>query len=123
MQVVKKNHLALIVFAVWSLVMVGCGSSTGSKMDNLNGTWQNPSNQKKVLINLASEQKTIIIDEKPLPVTIKSEEGDRYVLNVSDTASGAMELTLVRVWDDTGKAFTLKLEREGKSEILERVKG
>jgi hypothetical protein len=124
MRVVKRSSLGLSLIAVLFLVVAGCGASGGAKTDNLNGTWQNPVNQKKVVINLASEKKTIVDDDKALPVTIKpTEAADRYLLSVSDSANGNKDWYLSRIWDDTGKSFTLKVEREGRTEVLERVKG
>jgi hypothetical protein len=123
MQAVKPNHMSLPAIAVVILIVVGCGASGGSDMANLNGIWQDPSNQQKIVINLDGEKKTIIIEDKTLPLTIKPAEADRFIFRVSDTASGEKDWKISRVWDDNGKSFTLKFEHDGQTENLERVKG
>ena len=85
MHAVKLNHLGLTAIAVVILVVVGCGASGGHDITNLNGTWQNPSNQEKVVINVTGEKKTISIADKTLPLTIKPAEADRFIFHVSET--------------------------------------
>jgi hypothetical protein len=124
MHTAKLNHLGLTAIAVMILAVVGCGASAGGHdIANLGGTWQNPSNQEKVVINVAGEKKTISIADKTLPLTVKPAEADRFVFHVSDTGSGEKDWNVFRVWDDTGKSFTLKLEHDGQTDNLERVKG
>jgi hypothetical protein len=123
MHTVKWNHIgiAALVAMVWAVV--GCAGSADSEVTNLNGVWQNPSNQQKVVINFAGEKNTISVGEKTLAVTLKPFEVDSYMLKVSDAASGEKNWKIFRIWDDTGKNFTLKFEHDGRTENLERVKG
>jgi hypothetical protein len=124
MHAAKLNHLGLTAIAIMMLVVVGCGASAGGHdIANLGGTWQNPSNQQRVVINVASEKKTITIDDKTMPLTVKPAEADRFIFRVSDAGSGEKDWKAFRVWDDTGNSFTLELDHDGKKEKLERVKG
>jgi|WetSurMetagenome_2_1015567.scaffolds.fasta_scaffold864328_1 hypothetical protein len=124
MHAAKLNHLGLTAIAMMILVVVGCGASAGGHdIANLGGTWQNMSNQEKVVINVASETKTISIADKTLPLTVKPAEADRFIFRVSDAATGEKDWRVFRVWDDTGKSFSLEIDHDGKKENLERVKG
>jgi hypothetical protein len=124
MQAVKLNHLGLTTIAVMIWVVVGCGASAGGHdIANLDGTWQNVSNQQKVVINVTGEKKTITIADKTLPLTVKPAQADRFIFQVSDNGSGEKEWKVFRVWDDTGKSFTLEIDHDGKKEKLERAKG
>jgi hypothetical protein len=124
MHTVKLSHLGLAAFAVMILAVMGCGASEGGHdTANLDGTWQNPSNQEKVVIHVTGDNKTISISDKTLPFTIKPAEADRFIFQVSDTGSAKKDWMVSRVWDDTGKSFTLKFEHDGQTENLERVKG
>lgn len=124
MHTAKLNHLGLTAIAVMILAVVGCGATAGGHdFLNLGGTWQNLSNQEKVVINVTGEKKTISISDKTLPLTIKPAEADRFIFRVSDAASGEKDWKIFRVWDDTGKSFTLKFEHDGQTDNLERVVG
>ena len=124
MHAAKLNHLGLTAIAVMILAVVGCGATAGGHdISNLGGTWQNLSNQEKVVINVTGEKKTISISDKTLPLTIKPAEADRFIFRVSDAASGEKDWKIFRVWDDTGKSFTLKFEHDGQTDNLERVVG
>ncbi len=124
MHAAKLNHLGLTAIAVMILAVVGCGATAGGHdISNLGGTWQNLSNQEKVVINVTGEKKTISISDKTLPLTIKPAEADRFIFRVSDAASGEKDWKIFRVWDDTGKSFTLKFEHDGQTDNLERVMG
>jgi len=124
MHTAKLNHLGLTAIAVMILAVVGCGATAGGHdFSNLGGTWQNLSNQEKVVINVTGEKKTISISDKTLPLTIKPAEADRFIFRVSDAASGEKDWKIFRVWDDTGKSFTLKFEHDGQTDNLERVVG
>jgi hypothetical protein len=123
MHAAKLNHLGLTAIAVMILAVVGCGASAGGHdIANLGGTWQNLSNQEKVVINVAGEKKTISIADKTLPLTVKPVEADRFIFHVSDAASGDKDWKIYRVWDDTGNSFTLKFEHDGQTDNLERAK-
>jgi len=98
MHTAKLNHLGLTAIAVMILAVVGCGATAGGHdFSNLGGTWQNLSNQEKVLINLTGEKKTISISDKTLPLTIKPAEADRFIFRVSDAASGEKDWKIFRV--------------------------
>ena len=121
----RRNLNYFGVLAIISLVfgIIGCGDSGKSDVANFSGAWQNPSNHQKVVLNFNGDSKTIAIDGKTLPVTIKKSEADRYSLSVSDPASGAKEWKLFRIWDDNGSTFTLRFEHDGKTEELNRATG
>ena len=121
----RRNLNYFGVLAIISLVfgIIGCGDSGKSDVANFNGAWQNPSNQQKIVINFNGDSKTIAIDGKTLPVTVKKTEADRYSLSVSDPAVGQKEWKISRIWDDNGSTFTLRFERDGKTEELNRATG
>jgi hypothetical protein len=117
------NYLGGLALVALVFGIIGCGDSGKSDVANFSGAWQNPANQQKIVINFNGDSKTIVIDGKTLPVTIKKTEADRYSLSVSDPAGGHKEWKLSRVWDDNGSTFTLKFEYDGKTEELNRATG
>ena len=123
MRGVKLSYFGVLVIISLIFGIIGCGDSGKSDLANFSGAWQNPSNHQKVLLNLSGDSKTIAIDGKTLPVTIKKDEADRYSLHVSDPALGEKEWKVYRIWDDNGSTFTLRLEHDGKTEDLNRVIG
>ena len=123
MRGVNRNCFGVMVILSLIFGIIGCGDSGKSDVANFNGAWQNPSNHQKVLLNLSGDRKTIAIDGKTLQVTIKKNEADRYSLYISDPAMGEKEWKIYRIWDDNGSTFTLRFERDGKTEELNRVTG
>ena len=124
MRAVKLSHVCLTAIAVMIWFVVGCGASAGGHdIANLGGTWKNQANQQKVVINVSGAKKTITISDQTLPLTVKPAEADRFIFHVSDAGSGEKEWKVFRVWDDTGKSFTLELEHDGQTDNLERVAG
>ncbi len=123
MRAVKLNHVGLLIVMALILGIMGCGDSGKSEIASLSGTWQNPKNNNKIVINSTSEKKTMVIAEKTLPVTIKPFEVDRYRVHISDAAMGEKDWKIYRIWDDIGKNFTLRFEHDGLTEELERVQG
>jgi hypothetical protein len=123
MRTVNLSHLGVLMVVGLVLGIMGCGGSTKSDVANLNGAWQDPSNHLKIVLNLSGDAKTIDIDGKTLPVTIKKNDSDRISLNVSDPAAGSKEWNIYRVWDDNGSHFTLKFEHDGRTENLNRITG
>jgi len=123
MRGVNLNYFGAMVILCLIFGIIGCGNSGKSDVANFSGAWQNPSNHQKVLLNLSGDSKTIAIDGKTLPVTIKKNEADRYSLNVSDPTLGEKEWKIFRIWDDNGSTFTLRFEHDGKTEDLNRVTG
>ena len=121
MKAVNLNAFVRLACFTLLLIFVGCGSSGDSDWANLNGTWQNPANQQKVVIKMTGDPKTIAIGDKTLPITVKKVEEDTFMVHVSDKALGDKDWKLVRVWDDNGKSFTIKLEREGAVDNLTRM--
>ena len=121
MKAVNWNAFGRLACFALILMFAGCGSSGDSDLANLNGTWQNPANQQKVIIKMSGDQKTIAIGDKTLPVTIKKVEEDTFMVHVTDTTLGEKDWKLVRVWDDNGKSFTIKLERSGTVANLTRM--
>jgi hypothetical protein len=123
MRRVNLNYLGVLAIISLVLGITGCGDSGKSDVANFSGAWQNPSNHQKIVINFNGDSKTISIDGQTLPVTVKKTEADRYSLSVSDPASGQKEWKLSRIWDDNGSTFTLRFERDGKTEDLNRATG
>jgi hypothetical protein len=124
MHTVKLNHLCLLALAAVILVIGGCGASEGGHdIANLGGTWQNPANHEKVVINVTGEKKTITIADKTLTLTVKPAEADRFIFHVAGNGSGEKDWKVYRIWDDEGKSFTLEIDHDGKKEKLERAKG
>jgi len=120
---VKMNYIGVLAIIALIFGIIGCGDSGKSDVANFSGAWQNPSNLQKVVLNLNGDSKTIAIDGKTLPITIKKNEADRYSLHVSDPVLGEKEWKIFRIWDDNGSTFTLRLERDGQAEDLNRVIG
>jgi len=120
---VKMNYFGALAIIALIFGIIGCGDSGKSDVANFSGAWQNPSNLQKVVLNLNGDSKTIAIDGKTLPITVKKNEADRYSLHVSDPVLGEKEWKIFRIWDDNGSTFTLRLERDGKAEDLNRVIG
>jgi hypothetical protein len=118
---VKLNYVGVLVIVSLVFGIIGCGGSGKSDVANLSGAWQNPSNHLKIVINFDGDSKTIALDGKTLPVTVKKTEADRYNLSVSDPAAGQKEWKLSRIWDDNGSSFTLRFEYDGKTEELNRA--
>jgi hypothetical protein len=123
MRRVNLNYFGVLVIISLVIGIIGCGDSGKSDVANFSGAWQNPSNHQKIVINFNGDNKTIVIDGKTLPVTIKKTTADRYSLSVSDPALGEKEWGLSRIWDDNGSSFTLKFEHDGKAEELNRATG
>lgn len=121
MKVVKMNAFVRLACFALIVIFVGCSTSGTSDFANLDGTWQNPLNQQKVVLKISGDQKTIVIGDKTLPVTIKKIQTDKFMVHVSDKTLGEKDWALVRVWDDNGKSFTIKLEREGVVDSFSRV--
>jgi hypothetical protein len=117
------SHFGVLVMVSLILGVVGCGDSGKSDVAKFSGAWQNPLNHQKVVLNFSGENKTIVIDGKTLPITIKQYEVDRYTVQVSDPALGEKEWKIFRIWDDNGGTFSLQFERDGKAEELDRVTG
>ena len=122
MRKAKVISLFLLIVVALTLLVSGCSDSGGNDLSNLSGTWQNPSTNQKISINLSNDKTTIILGDKTLSVTMKPLTSDSYSLRVSDASLGEKEWQLSRVWDDNGKSFTLKFEHDGKTEIFDRVK-
>lgn len=122
MRKAKVISLFLLIVVALTLLVSGCSDSGGNDLSNLSGTWQNPSTNQKISINLSNDKTTIILGDKTLSVTMKPLTSDSYSLRVSDASLGEKEWKLSRVWDDNGKSFTLKFEHDGKTEIFDRVK-
>jgi hypothetical protein len=121
----RRNLNYFGVLAIISLVfgIIGCGDSGKSDVANFSGAWQSPSNHLKIVLNFNGDSKTIAIDGKTFPVTIKKSQADRYSLSVSDPTSGEKEWKLFRIWDDNGSTFKLRFEHDGKTEELNRATG
>ncbi len=113
---VKLNYVGVLVIVSLVFGIIGCGGSGKSDVANLSGAWQNPSNHLKIVINFDGDSKTIALDGKTLPVTVKKTEADRYNLSVSDPAAGQKEWKHSRIWDDNGSSFTLRFDYDGKTE-------
>jgi hypothetical protein len=112
----------LLSVVALALLVSGCGDPGGNDLSNLSGTWQNLSTKEKLSINLSSDKTTIVVGDKTFSVTMKPLTSDSYSLRVQDASLGEKEWKLSRVWDDNGKSFTLKFERDGETETFERVK-
>lgn len=124
MRAAKLSHVCLTAIAVMIWFVVGCGASAGGHdIANLGGIWQNQSTQQKVVIDVSGAKKTITIADKTLEMTVKPAEADRFIFHISDAGPGEKDWKAFRVWDDTGKSFTLKLEHDGQTDSLERVAG
>lgn len=117
------RQFGVLIMVSLILGVVGCGDSGKSGVASFNGVWQNPSNHLKIELNLNGEKQTILVDGKTLPIQIKEYEVDRYSFLISDPASGDKEWKVFRIWDDNGSSFSMKLERDGKTEVLDRVTG
>ncbi|MFO7665031.1 MAG: hypothetical protein R6V76_00225 [Desulfobacterales bacterium] len=121
MKVVNFNVLVRLACFALILIFVGCSTSIDSDYANLDGTWQNPLNNQKVIIKISGDHKTITIGDKTLPVSIKKVDVDIFTVHVSDKTLGEKDWSLWRVWDDIGKSFTIKLEHDGTVDSLTHI--
>jgi len=121
MKVVNFNAFVRLACFALIVIFVGCSTSTNSDFANLNGTWQNPSNKLTVVLNITGDNKTITIGDKTLPITIKQVRQEKFIVHVSDKTLGEKDWSLLRVWDDNGSSFTIKLERDGTVDNLAQI--
>lgn len=122
----RRRFIALevMMMVMLGLLLAGCGGgATSDPLANLNGEWQSTQSGKKIVINLAGENKTIKIDEQEMAVTVSNVDGDTVSLDAQDSAGQKLALKLIRMWNDEGSAFTLFFfQNGGDKEDLVRAK-
>ena len=121
MKAVNLNAFVRLACFALIAIFVGCSTSGDSEFANLDGTWQNPLNQQKLVLKMSGDQKTIAIGDKTLPVTIKKVRPDTFMIHISDKTLGEKDWSLARVWDDNGKSFTIKMDHDGTVDNLTRM--
>jgi hypothetical protein len=117
-------YVNLILIVALSLTNLSCGSSSGGgdKLADISGIWQGHDCNCEIVIDLASDTKTMTIAEQKLTVSVKEIVADKLALNVSDGNGTTEDWQLIQVWDDNGSTFSLALIRNGKREKLSLVK-
>lgn len=121
MKVVSLNAFVRLTCFALIVIFMGCSTSNNSDFANLDGTWQNPLNQQKVVLKISGDHKTIAIGDKTLLVTIKKVDVDIFTIRVSDKTLGEKDWSLWRVWNDNGSSFTINLEHDGTVDSLNRI--
>ena len=120
----KVSHIVVgcILALSFSVVFASC-SGKEDMLSEMSGVWKNELNSGSVRINLAGESKTIEVEERVIPITIKNIRQDIYavIFEVKDSMGKMAEWSLREVWDDTGSEFTIEFRHDDKKEILKKA--
>ncbi|MDX2440124.1 MAG: hypothetical protein QNK40_06185 [Desulfobacterales bacterium] len=117
-----KQLIACVLVAALVLVVIGCGGKQDI-VSQMTGTWKSDKSGYPVKINLTGNDKSIEINGKTVPVTVKNVDKGEYQVTVAATslAGKTSEWSLIQVWDDNGSNFTIKFEHDGMVEPLVRM--
>jgi hypothetical protein len=89
---------------------------------DLSGVWKGSECECEIVIDLASDTKSLTIEDQKMPVSVKGVVDDVISLNVNDGNGKTDEWKLVQRWNDNGSDFSLVLLRDGKREPLSLIK-
>ena len=117
-----KQLITCVLVAALVLIVIGCGGKQDI-VSQMTGTWKSDKGGYPVKINLTGNDKSIEIDGKSVPVTVKNVDKGEYQVTVAATslAGKTSEWSLIQVWDDNGSNFTIKFEHDGMEEPLARM--
>ncbi len=117
-----KQLIACVLVAALVLVVIGCGGKQDI-VSQMTGTWKSDKSGYPVKINLTGNDKSIEINGKTVPVTVKNVDKGEYQVTVAATslAGKTSEWSLIQVWDDNGSNFTIIFKHDGIEEPLARM--
>lgn len=118
-----KQLISCVLVAALVLFFIGCGGKQDI-VSQMAGTWKSDKGGYPIKINLTGNDKSIEIDGKTVPVTVKSVEKGSYLVTLATTSltGKTSEWSLRQVWNDNGSAFTIKFKHDGVIEPLVRMK-
>jgi len=122
----QRNMLYVNLFLIvaLSLATLSCGSSNagGNQLADLSGVWKGSDCECEIIIDLASETKSMTIEDQEMAVSVKGIVDGVLSLDV-DEGNGQTDVwKLIQRWDDNGSTFSLALIRHGKKEALSLIK-
>jgi len=114
----------LLLIIALSMATLSCGSSNagGTQLADLSGVWKGSECECEIIIDLANDTKSMIIEDQKMAVSVKGVVDGVLSLNVNDGNGKTDEWKLIQRWDDNGSTFSLALIRNGKKESLSLVK-
>jgi hypothetical protein len=104
----SSGHKWLALVIVIGFILASCGSAEKTNSD-INGVWKNKDGVAVLTINFNGESKTVEMDGKIMPVTVKSDTYKEMIVNVQEDADKISTWTLKKVWTDNGSSFTIIL--------------
>jgi len=100
---------------IMGFMLISCSSGNGDG-DGKNGEpdisdrWKSEDGNMVVAINFNVEPKTIEVDGKTMPVTIKEDSTEHLVkIDVTEAEGTVSMWTLQKLWNDNGSDFTVVL--------------
>ncbi len=98
---------------IMGFMLISCSSGNGNGENggpDISDRWKSEDGKMVVAINFNVEPKTIEVDGKTMPVTIKEDSTELLVKIDVTEAEGAVSMwTLQKLWNDNGSDFTLVL--------------
>lgn len=120
----KRSQISqCLILTVVSFIMVffviGCASE-GKIEEQISGKWKSTKGDGTVVINLASDPKSLAIDGHSYKAVIKEiDKGSFTTLVDVEIETGKTEVwSLRQVWDDNGSTFKLAFRHNGTQETL-----
>jgi len=100
-------------------MLISCGGGGGGNSGpDVSDRWRSENGDMTVIINLKDEQKTIEVDGKIMPVTIKEKvEKQSIKLDVTEEEGTVSTWILQQLWNDNGTDFTLVLIQVGGKRV------
>ena len=107
------------VFLLLFSFVIGCGSEANMETQ-ISGLWQRAQGNGTVIINLANEPKSLVIDGHSYKAVVeKTEKGSFTTLVKVEIETGKTEVWSIRqVWNDNGSTFKLAFRHNGTQETL-----
>jgi hypothetical protein len=115
-----KGFYLLTVCLLFLLSAVGACSNSPDLETQLSGKWQRTQGDGIVVINLATNPKTLTVDGHSYNAEIETVDKGTYTVKVKVQAStGGPELwSLSQKWNDNGSSFKLAFRHNGTTETL-----
>jgi len=94
-------------------MLISCSSGNGNGENggpDISDRWKSEDGKMVVAINFNVEPKTIEVDGKTMPVTIKEDSTELLVkIDVTEAEGTVSMWTLQKLWNDNGSDFTVVL--------------